>query len=946
MRASARCAGALLALAGALAHAQTDILTSRYDAARTGQNLSESILTALNVNVGSFGRLYAYPLDGQAYAQPLVKAQLPIAGLGTYNVVFVATEHGSVYALDADSATPIWLRSFIDPAHGLTTRTTNPSLEDIVPEVSITSTPVIDPVAGTLYVVGETVQGSGTPYYWLHALDITTGADKVAPVKVQASVGGGAPPLSVVAAKSQQRPGLVLANGTVYVGLGSSGDNFPWVGWLLGYDATTLAQVAVFCASPGGTQGAGLWSSGAAPAVDAAGNVYVVTGNGYFSGSGGFGDAIVKLAAAGTVLDYFAPFNAVALAAADLDLAAGGVTVLPDPAGSLAHPHLLIGAGKDGEVYLLDRDSLGGYNANYATPNSYIVQWLPGQVGTAAITPTNPVLPYAANSYTTPAYWQNSVYFCGVQDTCKQFALSNAQLSTTAVSNTVTVYGYPGAQPVISAASAAATSAILWTLERDTTHNLTVLHAYDATNLATELYNSSQAAGGRDAGGVPVRYAVPAVANGMVFVDTAVELDVYGLLAGAPASLAAPTFSPAPGPYITTQTVTLSATPGATIYYTLDGSLPTLESGSVYSAPLTLSTTGTVRAMAVQAGSLSSAPASATYTIGPPPVPTAPATLTATAAGPTAIGISWVAATEGGGTIAQYLIERCQGSGCAGFAPLATVNAPTTSFMDGGLSAATTYSYRVRAQDGLGTTGPYSNTATTSTSAATPGAPGTLTGGPAGATSVNLSWGAASEPGGTLTKYLIERCQGAGCANFVQVVTVNVPITSLADGGLTGSTAYRYRVRAQDRNGALGPYSNVLTISTAAAVPGVPGTLTASATGAATTHLSWGAASEPGGTLSAYLIERCAGAGCASFTQVASVPAAATTFDDSGLSGSTSYSYRVRAQDTLGATGSYSNTASATTAASPPAPGGGGGALGPELLLLAALAGRRLRRGR
>ena len=939
----------LIALVASVAFGQTDILASRYDAARTGQNLTETTLNAQNVNAGSFGKLYAYAIDGQAYAQPLVKGQLAIPGSGTFNVVFIATEHGSVYALDADSATPIWYRSFINPATGLTTRTTNPSLEDIVPEVSITSTPVIDPASGTLYVVAETVQSGNPPFYWLHALDLVSGQDKVAPVKVQASLGTGQSPLTLDAATSQQRPGLVFSNGVVYVGFGSSGDNYPWVGWLLAYDGTTLSQVGVFCSSPGGAQGAGLWSSGEAPPVDASGNIYVSTGNGYFSANSGWGDAFVKLAPGNlAVLDYFAPFNQMALGAADLDLASAGLTVLPDEAGSAQHPHLLIGSGKDGEVYLLDRDNMGQYDGSYSTPNSQIVQWLPGQVGTGVLNPANPSLPYVANSYTTPAYWQNRIYFCGVQDSCKLFSLGNAQLSTTPLSSSANVFGYPGAQPVISAASATDTSAILWALERDSTHNLTVLHAYDATNLATEFYNSAQAAGGRDAGGAPVRFAVPAVANGKVFVNTAVELDVYGLLAGALPTLASPTFTPAAGSYAGPQTVTLGAPAGAIVYYTLDGSVPTRYS-NVYSTPLLISATTTVRAMAVQSGFYTGPAASATYTIAAPPVPTAPGTLSATAAGPTRIALSWGPASEPGGMISQYLIERCQGSGCSAFALIASVGASTTAYTDAGLAAATAYTYRVRAEDSLNTPGPYSNAATTSTSAATPSAPGTLTGSPAGSTSISLSWGAASEQGGTLTDYLVERCMGAGCTAFTQIAMVNVPITSYADGGLAGSTPYSYRVRVRDRGGATGPYSNVASTSTAAGAPGAPAGLKASATGASTIALSWSAASEAGGTVGQYLIERCSGAACTAFAQIASVGASVTSFTDTGLSGSTNYSYRVRARDTAGANGPYSSVASATTAALPAGPAaspGGGGALGLELMGLAALWACRRRRRR
>src|ERR1700694_4193256 len=274
---------AALWLAASLAQAQTDVLVSHYDSGRTGRNLNETTLTLPNVNAGTFGKAYAFAVDVYTSAQPLYKSNLAIPGQGTFNVVFVATEHGSVYALDADTATPLWWRSFINPGAGLTSRATSPSLEDIVPEVSITSTPVIDPVSGTLYAVAETKQTGAPAYYYLHALDITTGADKVTPARIQASVGSGVTPLTIDAATSQQRPGLVLSNGVVYIGFGSNGDNFPWVGWLLGYNATTLAQVAVFCTSADGSYGAGVWSSGEAPPVDANGNIFIATGNGTFN---------------------------------------------------------------------------------------------------------------------------------------------------------------------------------------------------------------------------------------------------------------------------------------------------------------------------------------------------------------------------------------------------------------------------------------------------------------------------------------------------------------------------------------------------------------------------------------------------------------------------------------------------------------------------------------
>ena len=616
-----RIAWALALLIGApIAQAQTDVLMSRTDLARTGQSLNEPTLTAQSVASATFGKIYSFPVDGQAYAQPLVKANLTIPGKGTFNTVFVATEQSSIYAVDADSGTPIWHRNFTNPATGLTARTANSNLEDITPVVSITSTPVIDSINGTLYVVAETVQSGSPAYYWLHALDVTTGADKVTPVRIQASVGSGATPLNITAATSQQRPGLIYLNGVVYVAFGSNGDNFPWVGWLVGYDGTTLAQVTVFCTSPGGAQGAGIWMSGEAPAVDSSGNIFLATGNGgNFTPGSDWADAFLRLSTSGglAVADYFAPFNQAALGNADQDVGSGGVTVLPDGAGSAAHPNLLVGSAKDGEIYLIDRNNMGHYNGSYTAPqNSNIVQWFWGQVGGTASYPTAVPLAYSPNMYATPAYWQNRVYLCGAQDHCKLFTLTNGLLSTTPVSQTSTTFAYPGTQPVISAASSSATAAILWGVERNTTNNVSVLHAYDATNLGTELYNSTQAANNRDTGAAPIRFAAPTVANGKVFVGTQLTLDVYGVLAASPQRLAAPTFAPTPSSCAGTQSVTISAPSGARVYYTLDGSLPTLSS-PVYTGPLSISTTNTITAMAVQSGALTSAVVSGTYTITP-----------------------------------------------------------------------------------------------------------------------------------------------------------------------------------------------------------------------------------------------------------------------------------------------------------------------------------------
>ncbi len=1117
---------AALVLAASLAQAQTDVLVSHYDAGRTSQNLNEATLTAQSVSVATFGKVYTFPVDGQVYAQPLYKSNLTLTGKGTFNVVFVATEHSSVYAFDADAATPIWHTSFINPATGLTTRATNSSLEDINPEVSITSTPVIDPTSNTLYVVAQTVQSGSPAYYWLHALDITTGLDKVTPVQVQASVGSGATPLNINAATSQQRPGLFLVNGVVYVGAGSNGDNFPWVGWLVGYNATTLARVSVFCTSADGSWGGGVWSSGQAPPVDPNGNIYVSTGNGTFNAGPDWADSWVKLSptAGLTVADYFTPFNQAALGAADDDVAAAGLTLLPPGVGSATHPNLLVGTGKDGEIYLVDRDNMGKYNGSYSTPNSYIVQWIKNGIGTSPINPLQNPLPYAGNSYTAPAYWQNRVYLCGVNDACKLYTLTNGQLSSTPTSQAPTTFAYPGAQPVVSAASTSATSALMWAVEFNSTLGAGVLHAYDATNLATELYNSTQAANNRDTAGAPVKFAVPTVSGGKVFMGGAAGIDVYALLASTPQRLTSPTFSPAPSSYAGAQSVTITAAAGATIYYTLDGSQPTLAS-AVYTGPLNVAATTTINAIAVQSGKLTSTPAVGVYTIsslaqisyvqgnyatpqspqtsvavkftaaqhqgdlnvvvaawgdssatlksvtdssgnvyaaaigptvlsgvasqsiyyapniasaaanantvtvafngsatypdirileysdiagtspldvvsgatgsagtassgavtttnandllvgadvtleytlgagagftsrmitvpdgdiaedrvvtsigsyaatatvspaGPtimqmvafkgaggtaPVTPTAPSALAATAASATAINLTWTAATETGGSIAQYLIERCQGSGCSSFVQVGT--ATSTSYADSALTGSTSYSYRVRAKDALGQTGPYSNTATAVTVAPTPGAPTNLAATASGSSLINLSWGKASEVGGTVSQYLIERCQGAGCSSFVQISTTSS--LTYADSGVTGSSTYSYRVRAKDTLGDTGPYSNVATASTAASTITAPTNLTATSASSSQINLTWGAATETGGTISQYRIERCQGSGCSTFAQVAT--STSTSYNDAALTAATTYTYRVRASDASGNTGPYSNVASATTAAAGP----------------------------
>jgi Bacterial Ig-like domain (group 2) len=499
------------------------MLTYHNDLGRTGQILTETTLSPANVNSAQFGKLFSYPVDGAVYAQPLYVQSVTIPGQGVHNVVYVATEHDSVYAFDADGkgSSPLWHVSFINPSAGITSVSASLVSDDAFPagEIGITSTPVIDPGTGTLFVVPYTDE-EGQFYYRLHALDITTGAEKLGgPVVIQAVVPGtgaganGQGQISLDQRMELQRPGLALVNGVVYVGFGSHADTWPWHGWLLAYDGATLQQEAAFNSTPNSAEGA-IWAAGGAPAVDASGNVFVVTGNGTFDATAGgidYGDTVLKLDPTGlNILDWFTPFNQSGLDAGDVDLGSGGVMLLPDQAGP--HPHLLAVAGKEGRIYLLDRDNLGGYGAG---ADSGAVQELIGQIN--------------SNNLSTPGFWQGHLYYASEFDTLKMFTLQNGTISGSAVSASKTTFGYAGATPSISANGSS--SGVVWVVNTSalTANGPAQLFAYDATDVSHELYDSSQA-GSRDTLGPAVKFTVPTVWSGKVYVGTATELDVLGVL--------------------------------------------------------------------------------------------------------------------------------------------------------------------------------------------------------------------------------------------------------------------------------------------------------------------------------------------------------------------------------------------------------------------------------
>jgi hypothetical protein len=497
------------------------VFTYHNDVARTGQNLKEYALSPSTINLATFSQLFSCPVDGYVYAQPLYVANL-LVGSTTHNVVFVSTEHDSVYAFDADSPTcvQLWTKSFL--GSGVTTVPavdTGENLDpNLVPETGITSTPVVDPATNTLYVVPETKEtvGSGcsatSPCYFhrLHALDIVSGLEKFGgPVVASAT--------NFNPLRQLQRPALLLANSTVYVGFGSHSDIKPYEGWLMGFDASTLVQKFAWSSTDtaGGANEGAIWQSGNGPAADASGNVYVETANGTFDGTKNFADSAVKLSPTGVVLDYFTPFDQATMQANDIDMGSSGPIILPDAAGSTSHPNLLLATGKIGILYLLDQSNLGKFNS---AANQDV------QEVTVSLNTTN----VDHGFFGQAAYWNGALYAAAVGDSVRQFLISNGIISAPSNTNSSNTLPFRGATPVVSASGTS--NGIVWIV--DVTANKTggpaILDAYDASNLANWLYSSP--ASGTGAAGAAAKFTVPTVANGKVYVGGQASFTVFGLL--------------------------------------------------------------------------------------------------------------------------------------------------------------------------------------------------------------------------------------------------------------------------------------------------------------------------------------------------------------------------------------------------------------------------------
>ncbi len=522
----------------------TSVTTWRYDNARAGANTHEFALTTANVNTTTFGKLFSCAIDAPAYAEPLWMAKLSIGG-GTHNVVFVATQHNSVYAFDADASPCQTYWSHVDagaqaqrlvPSGETFLTSTDVSSGDISPDIGIVGTPVIDSSSKTIYLVTKSKVASVNPatdsstHQRIYALSLTDGSEKFSgPVDITASVpgigdGSSSGTQNFRPMKQNQRPALTLLNGNVYIAWASHGDNDPYQGWIVAYSASNLMQQTTkFNTDPDGTPQAraGIWQSGNGLAADASGNLYCLTGNGAFDGklplapgSDDFGDSALKFTTTGglALADFFTPFDQNTLNGNDTDLGSGGIVILPDPSpGPL--PHLLFLSSKSGKIYLLDRDSMGRFSSS--TDQGRVVQEFTAGSG----------------FWSTPAFWQNTMYASGHNgDHLRSWRFNHntpGQFDSSPSSTSGTGFQFPGPSPVVS--STGATNGIVWVIDASAINSSgpAVLRAYDATTLATELWNSTQGSG--NTAGAAVKFTVPTVVNGKVYVGTRSELDVYGL---------------------------------------------------------------------------------------------------------------------------------------------------------------------------------------------------------------------------------------------------------------------------------------------------------------------------------------------------------------------------------------------------------------------------------
>jgi outer membrane protein assembly factor BamB len=522
----------LCVLSGGSRATAQDVLTWHNDNARTGQNLEERTLTIHNVNPKTFGKLFTISVDGKVDAEPLYTARSEIPNEEFRNVLFVATEHDSLYAFDADTGKQFWHVRLLKPGE---TPSDNIHCGQIVPEIGITSTPVIDlhrGPQGTIYVIAMSKDPQGRYFQRLHALDLRSGAEELdGPVEIRATFPGtGATSRGGTAIFNPQqyaeRAAVLLVNGVVYTTWTSHCDHNPYNGWIIAYNTQTLQQTAALDTTPNGEEGA-IWQSGAGPAADPEGNIYLLTANGTFDtildsqgfpAQRDFGNSFLKITASDgrlSVADYFTPFNVIAENALDMDLGSGGPVVLPAMKDASAKTwRLVTGAAKDRNIYLLDRNAMGKFNPQ-GNQNIYqeLHQALKGTV-------------YRGQA----AYFDGRLYCSSADDFLYEFRFVNARLVEEPISHTANKFVYPGAAPSISADSSR--NAIVWAAENGggEQQGPAVLRAYDANDLARELYDSNEAPADRDHFGTGNKFITPMIAHGKVYVGTTDGVGVFGLL--------------------------------------------------------------------------------------------------------------------------------------------------------------------------------------------------------------------------------------------------------------------------------------------------------------------------------------------------------------------------------------------------------------------------------
>jgi hypothetical protein len=608
----------LIVLLGAASCAcAQDVTTWHYDNARSGVQSHETLLTPANVTSAKFGKLFSFPVLGDLYAQPLYLSQYMMSDAKLHNVLLVATAQDYVYAFDADGKNPsqgyLWRKLLVGAGETWLTGIDG----GIGPNVGIIATPVISRSSGIIYVLSRSKTTSGTIKYFqrLHALNIADGTEKLSgPATIQAAVpglGDGGTTITFNALIQNQRPALLLAptpgvgsGNSIFLAWASHGDHGAYHGWVMAYDAANVAkQNGAWVDTPNGREG-GIWMSGGGPSSDNSGNIFIVNGNGTFNANNGgkdYGSSAFRLTVGTsgiTLRDYFTPADALTnLNPHDQDMGTGAMTLLPTQSG--ARPHLAVTVDKTGAIYLINRDHMGGFNSS---SNTSVQSFSAGTK--------------IRNSF---AFFNNIMYggFDGAPLQAWSFNPTTGLFNTTPQSKSPTVYGCNpceggGTTPSVSASGSA--NAIVWGLDNSGFfHKPAILHAYDATNLAKELYNSTQAANSRDAAAVAVKFTTPTIANGHVYVGGRNAVTIYGMIGGPRAST--PTFSPAAGTYSSTQTVSiLDSTPNASIYYSTTG--PASPGSTLYTGPIQVASSKTISAIAIAPGFTESPEGIASYTIG------------------------------------------------------------------------------------------------------------------------------------------------------------------------------------------------------------------------------------------------------------------------------------------------------------------------------------------